>query len=126
MLCSGDVVQRFKKNQISSAAVAEAQPERRPFSSFANPFAKGLKGWQGPQVVQHTFAALEAWAAQRGRVRPVDQTAEEFARGLLRTDPELARLPLQAANMLDRVMFANWQPTREEVSALAELWERMR
>ncbi len=60
-------------SEESSATIE--QPERRPFNSFVNPFAKGLKGWQGPQVVQHTFAALEAWAAQRGRVRAVDQTA---------------------------------------------------
>ncbi len=98
---------------------------RRPFSSFVNPFGNGLQGWQGPQIVQHTFAALEAWAAARGRVRPANQTAEEFARTLVLNEPELDRWPLQAAAMLDRVMFAGWTPTREQVAALAELWSRM-
>jgi hypothetical protein len=36
--------------------------------------------------------------------------------------PELIKLPVVAANMLDRIMFAGWQPTLREVSPLAELW----
>ena len=108
------------------AQPAASEPARRPFSSFANPFAKGLKGWGSQQVVLHTFAALEAWAAQRGRVRAVDQTAEEFARGLVHHEPELDRFPLQAASMLDRVMFAGWDPKPQEIAALGELWDRMR
>ncbi len=113
--------------QVAQETVAEsvAQPVRRPFRSFANPFSTGLKGWQAPQVVTHTFAALEAWAAQRGRVRAADQTAEEFARSLVAHEPELDRHPLQAASMLDRVMFAGWQPTQQEVANLKQLWDRM-
>jgi hypothetical protein len=95
---------------------------RPRFAAFTNPFAQNLRGWQAAQVVEHTFAALEAWAAEHGRARQADQTAEEFARRLAAEVPQLVRLPVLAAGMLDRVMFAGWRPSERDLAPLSELW----
>ncbi len=58
----------------------------RPFSIFPDPFREG-SGMNPKEVVAHTFAALEAWAEERGNRRATDQTAEEFARQLARKHP---------------------------------------
>ncbi len=107
-----------KKAEVS----AITQP-RRSFSSFANPFSSQLQGWTPAQVVEHTFAALEAWAAERGFERQEDQTAAEFAQQLARKLPKLGREPVTAAHMLDKLMFANWQPTSADLGPLAKLWQ---
>lgn len=115
---------------------AEAAPEQasakplpqktlRPFHSFANPFATQLAGWTPAQVVEHTFAALEAWAAEHGMPRMEQQTAAEFARHLAVTQPVLNPHTLVAANMLDQLMFANWNPQLADLQPLAKLWHSL-
>ena len=116
-----------KRLAVPSEAVAKSKVEDRTvsrprFSSFENPFARNLQGWRGEHVVEHTFAALEAWASEYGRVRRVDQTAEEFAKSLTAELPQLLKLPVVAATMLDRVMFASWRPVRDDLGPLSELW----
>jgi len=37
----------------------------------------------------------------------------------------LAGSPLIAANMLDRMMFADWKPNLQEVAPLAKLWRSL-
>lgn len=106
----------------SAASTGSQMRPVRPFSSFENPFARNLHQWQATQVIEHTFAALEAWGAEQGRARQSDQTAEEYARALSAQMPQLNKLPVVAAGMLDREMFANWHPTLNEVAPLAELW----
>ncbi len=104
---------------------AVVRTSRRSFSQFANPFSSNLNGWQPAQVVEHTFLALEAWGAEHGRIRDAHQTAEEFARRLCLEHPQLQRLPVEAANMLDRVMFSGWKPNARDLSPLADLWQAL-
>ncbi len=102
------------------------QPKlRRPFHSFANPFAVQLAGWTPAQVVEHSFAALEAWAAEHGTPRQEQQTAAEFARQLASAQPPLGPHAANAASMLDQLMFANWKPKPEELKPLAKLWQSL-
>lgn len=110
---------------VRHSAPQQSPVQRRTFQSYANPFAQNLNGWQAAQVIEHSFAALEAWAAERGRPRQTDQTAEEFARKLVTELPQLVKLPTQAAAMLDRVMFAGWTPSIQDLTPLAELWRKL-
>ena len=109
-----------------SAPVATKDSVKRPFSSFVDPFASANTKYSPQQIIEHTFRALEAWGAERGRVRAEAQTAEEFARQLTRHQPQLGTLPTTAAQMLDQVMFAGWRPTSRDVAALAKLWQILR
>ncbi|MEZ6153356.1 MAG: DUF4129 domain-containing protein [Pirellulaceae bacterium] len=106
-------------------ADAEERSTRRPFASFANPFAGQLSRWSPAEVVVHSFAALEAWAAERGRPRRDQETTAEFARHIARGVPAVAAPAQQAAQMLDQLMFAGWQPQLSDVQPLADLWHAL-
>lgn len=114
---------------MSAAAVATApaasEVRLRPFHSYANPFATQLSGWQAAQVIEHTFAALEAWGAERGWPRQSQQTSAEFARQLSLNCPQLGRHATSAAGMLDRLMFAGWEPRIDEIQSLSPLWKSL-
>ncbi len=115
--------------QAQSADVLKlepAQPVRRAFSSFANPFDTQLTGWTPQQVIEHSFAAVEAWGAERGVPREDQQTAAEFARRLAAKTPHLGLHAQTAATMLDRLMFAGWKPQNRDLAPLAELWQVLR
>ncbi|MEZ6134003.1 MAG: DUF4129 domain-containing protein [Pirellulaceae bacterium] len=98
--------------------------QRRPFHSFNNPFTSGTQ-MPPSQVVEHSFAALEAWAAERGAERKVDQTAGEFARRLSSKAPYLRGHAETAAHMLDQLMFADWRPQATDLGPLQQLWEAL-
>ena len=74
------------------------------------------------QVVEHSFAALEAWAAEHGVPRAEQQTAAEFARHVAHASPAVGQHAQAAATLLDQVMFASWQPRPEDLKPLAQLW----
>ncbi|MBX3748067.1 MAG: DUF4129 domain-containing protein [Verrucomicrobiae bacterium] len=66
-------------------------PGPRPFAEFRNPFRTGEAGRLAlGQLAAYTFAALEAWAAERGQARTPDRTPYEFARSLSRAFPGLS------------------------------------
>ncbi len=106
-------------------SVATAPPPRRQFGSFANPFSGGA-AWPPETIVSHSFAALEAWAAERGVIREIDQTSLEFVNQLSRRAPALREHAQCSAKMLDELMFAGWQPKPGDVQPLAELWRYMK
>src|SRR5262249_12694696 len=55
----------------------------RPFASYGNPFADGRAGrMTADELVRYTFAALQAWAAERGWGRQTGETPLEFAERL--------------------------------------------
>ncbi len=67
---------------------AAAQQRRAvTFADFVDPFASRLaERWPAETLVQYTFAALEAWARDRGEPRQQWDTPLEFAERLLRED----------------------------------------
>ncbi|MCA9161028.1 MAG: DUF4129 domain-containing protein, partial [Planctomycetales bacterium] len=114
-----------KAQPNAETAVAAERSTHRPFASFANPFAGQLSRWAPADVVVHSFAALEAWAAEHGRPRRAQETTAEFARQLARDAPAVAAPAQQAAQMLDQLMFAGWQPQLSEIQSLADLWQAL-
>jgi hypothetical protein len=65
----------------SAAPEESAAPARpRPFTSFRDPFQAGTaEGMSEDELVRYSFAALEAWAAERGLGRQPGETPLEFA-----------------------------------------------
>ncbi len=113
---------RESSTVVKSASLAAPKVERRPYRSFANPFASGLQGWTPEQTIQQTFAAMEAWAAERGRERQRDETAAEFAKHVGRRVPSVDSQVAVAARMLDELMFAGWKPSPQDIAPLAAVW----
>ena len=54
--------------------------ETRPFAWYHNPWSDGTAGQRTLQeLIRFTFAALQAWAAERGVLREIGETPLEFA-----------------------------------------------
>jgi len=88
----------------------------RPFSWYRNPFDEGTADGQSPrELVHYTFAALEAWARERGLVRQADETALEFAERVGGEVPALESALHRLAQLLGQVTYAagglpaNWR-----------------
>jgi hypothetical protein len=108
-----------------SVAATPARPLR--FSDFHDPFATGRHGQLAPEeLVRYTFAAFEAWANDRGRVRTPDCTPQELLGMTL--DPETPIYPKarQLVRLYGEVAYASRRITKESVSELRELWQMMR
>ena len=124
----------FRTGDRTSPVIDDAQTKDavkpytppRPFATYVDPFSSGSTKLSPAQIVTHTFADLEAWGSEHGMRRQEDQTAAEFARGLSRRAADLGESPVQAAQLLDRLMFAGWQPQTDEVQPLRELWVKLR
>lgn len=108
------------------ASIKQSSEQRvRGFHEFQNPFAVHLQGWSPSHVIEHTFAALEAWAREAGVQRASDQTSGEFVRRISQAHPAIGRDAVLAAAMLDRLLFAGWRPSQSEVESLEQLWRLM-
>lgn len=94
-----------KLTQGNETGLPEIEADsRRPFSSFADPFATGnAYGMSPEELVEYSFSALESWAYDRGQGRAEAETATEFALrlakefGQARYAPALANLVSQAS-----------------------------
>jgi hypothetical protein len=70
---------------------AEVIRPPRPFRSFSNPFADGTAAHRTPDdLVRYSFAALDAWAADRDLARKEEETPSEFVERLSVEIPDLA------------------------------------
>jgi Domain of unknown function (DUF4129) len=73
----------FGGSKSEAADDAEPEPEepkkpRRPFSWFRNPFDSDGESRPPEELVKYSFAALEAWAEERGLARQPEETPLEF------------------------------------------------
>jgi hypothetical protein len=80
-----------------AAADVKPEPERRPFSSYVNPFDAGMDQQLTPDdLVIYSFEALEAWAYEQQIARAEHETPTEFVAriGDARTElgPDAARM----------------------------------
>lgn len=114
-----------RRSPVRTESTVRSVPasQRRPFSSFSNPFLSGAHRRLSPSaLVVYTFEALEAWAGERGFERAFDQTPLEFGEMLARRVPVLARDIRQAANLYAGVAHSSASPNREAMSVLEQLW----
>ena len=108
-------------------APAEKANQVRPFSSYQDPFASGTAGRQpANKIVQYSFEALEAWAAERGQNRIADETPLEFAARLAAEHPPLAAGVQDLASLYARVAYARETLEVEGLVGVERLWGDLR
>lgn len=97
-----------------------------PFSSYQNPFNEHGGTIRDPgQVVQYTFAALEAWAREQGSPRDSEATPQEFCADIATRFPRMRRSSELLADLYNSLAYAQGGIRREEVRGLARLWKQM-
>src|SRR5262249_21575957 len=83
-----------KDPDVVEDLVVVERPRHKPFTSFSNPFADGTgEGRSVEELVEYSFAALEAWANDRNHPRQPYETPLEFATRLGTTFPSLEGQP---------------------------------
>jgi hypothetical protein len=106
-------------------ADAPAEPPL-PFSSFTDPFALGRANQMPPRdVIQYTFAAVEAWARERGAGRDAGQTPLEFTRQLGQRWRPLAPDATHLGQLYNQAAYAPHSLTSRELQPLARLWKEL-
>lgn len=121
----------FGGRALSAAGATEdLEPEPtaplRPFSEMTNPFATGDAQRMKPsEVLRVTFAALQAWARERGRPRRTDQTPLEFVHQLGAASSPVSVEAREVAQLYSRMIYAGHAPGREDLDVMSHLWRRM-
>jgi hypothetical protein len=108
------------------SVIAPAAPQGRPFADYPNPYATGLASrLSADQLVAYTFAALEAWARERGYAREADQTPLEFAAELAAASASLAEPVRLLALLYCQMAYAPGTLRTERTQELEYLWRLM-
>jgi hypothetical protein len=118
------------KRVSASRTAAERESFSRPlpsFSHFVDPFGSGAADLDPPEkIVQVSFAAVEAWARDRGMPRRCEQTVDAFLRDLTdhfpRLGPDLKRLGV----LYSTAAYAGAPLARPSVMPLKTLWSCLR
>ncbi|MBX9580687.1 MAG: DUF4129 domain-containing protein [Gemmataceae bacterium] len=105
----------------------DAGPVRPPpFSAFSDPFADGTAPGRDPaELVAYTFAALDAWAWDRGHGRRADETPLEFAARLGDEYPDLAADLRRLAGRYARVAYSEGPLPADTLGLLEEVWDQL-
>ncbi len=99
---------------------------RKRFRDFQNPFANdGAQAMQPDELVRFTFDALEAWAADRGTLRRVDQTPQEFVDGATNDDDSLHREACHLARLYSRIAYGAGHASPDEAIRLRQIWDHL-
>ncbi len=118
-----------QKPRSKVEVVADVPPPPRllrPFSAFTNPFLDGAVDGMSPEgLVQYTFDALQAWAADHGVGRHGDETPLEFTSRLGEEQPAMRDALRALAEVYGRMAYANQRVTDAVRPALRALWSQM-
>jgi hypothetical protein len=102
-----------------------AVPER-PFSSFSNPFADGSAGRRSTrELLRYTFAAVQAWARERGLGRLPGETALEFVQRLSGDVPALEDELRRLVMLYGRSEYARGGLPANALDAVRQFWDRL-
>jgi hypothetical protein len=98
---------------------------RRPFSSFADPFATGnAYGMSPEELVEYSFSALESWAYDRGQGRAEAETATEFALRLAK-EFEQARYAPALANLVSQASYSPRGLSENSRQMVEQFWKSL-
>jgi hypothetical protein len=117
---------REEREAEEEAAAEEAVARPPPFSAFSNPFTDGTARRRAPaELVEYTFAALDAWAWDRDRGRQPGETPLEFAVRIGHEYAELDEPGFRLANLYARVLYSRSPLPADTLKALAEFWNQL-
>jgi hypothetical protein len=98
----------------------------RPFAAFRNPFRDGSAEKRSPQeLVQYSFAALQAWAFERDLGRSPEETPLEFAYRLGQELPALEENARKLAILYARVVYARGSLPAASAAAVQQFWNQL-
>lgn len=117
---------RKNKETAEEEEAAPVQKPRRRFSSFRNPFQDpAWKKKPAEEWVRYSFAALEAWADERGHARKEEQTPGEFAIMLEQHFDDLTENVHRAAELYGQVAYGSGKAPGETLEILRKLWQNL-
>jgi hypothetical protein len=117
---------RGDRSPTAEATAEKQKPQRRPFSSYGDPFLTGAAGSAAAeQLVRYSFEALEVWAAEQGLPRPPEETPIEFAERIASAHPRLAEPVLELAALYARVAYARQRLPTTSVDIVRRFWQRI-
>jgi hypothetical protein len=109
--------------EVDAEEVIERPP---PFSTFRNPFADGTARRRDPaELVEYTFAALDAWTWDRGRGREPGETPMEFAVRVGHEYAELDEPGFRLANLYARLLYSRHPLPGNTLAVLKEFWDSL-
>ncbi len=115
-----------RDRQHVAAPAGPPAPPPRPFAHFANPFVTGEAAKSSPRhLLIYTYAALQAWAEERGMPPHCAQTPMEFAERLGLQQPHVADEAAQLALVYSHLVYGRREPDAAVHSLLRRVWERL-
>jgi hypothetical protein len=116
-----------KRPAEAEIEAGDARPIPRPFSTFSDPFVSGAAAQSKPdQLVRYTFAALDAWAFERGLARRPEATPHEFTQQIGDGSPEMAADLQSLANLYAKIIYARRSVTPDCLPTLRRVWQQLR
>ncbi len=113
-------------NVVTDMEVVPTNPRSRPFTSFSNPFGDGTgEGRSVEELIEYSFAALEAWASDRNHPRRLDETPLEFAARLSNTFLSLQSHAQKLAVLVVRLAYANGNMPPDARETLEFFWDHL-
>jgi hypothetical protein len=107
-------------------SIVEPELVLRPFAAFHNPFRDGSAAKRSPrELVRYSFAALQAWAFERGLARADDETPLEFANRLGEELPALDEDVRKLAILYARVVYARGSLPAGSPAIVEQFWNQL-
>jgi hypothetical protein len=111
--------------EAGSELASQRRKQRATFASFSNPFRNRDSKKDSSEMVRYTYAAIEAWGAERGVIRAEGQTAEEYLRRLSGALPKCQDELTNLANAYTRLAYAGRRAILVDMQSLQKLWMAM-
>jgi hypothetical protein len=119
---------RRKREATESGEEESTEPTEYhpPFSAFPNPFADGSAGrMTSVELVRYTFAAVQAWARERGMARQPPETPLEFVGRVAGDLPTLEDALRRLVMLYGRAAYARGPLPAGTDDAMRQFWERL-
>ena len=115
-----------RKARKKKGTVVGVVEEPRPFAWYRNPWEDGTAGQRTLQeLIRFTFAALQAWAAERGVLRELGETPLEFAARVGEEAPALAEDVDRFVGLYLRAEYAGGRLPSASTEEVRRFWERL-
>jgi hypothetical protein len=125
-LFGGVVEQGPAKKKEAEVVAGVVEEEARPFAWYRNPWADGTAGQRTlRELIRFTFAALQAWAAERGVLREIGETPLEFAARVGDEAPALAEAVERFVELYLRAEYSGGRLPAASADEVRRFWERL-
>ncbi len=121
----------FERLFGTKAEKPQSEPVReivqtRSFTSFRNPFTSGEAERQSLEdLIEYSFAALQAWSADAGEAYLEEETPSEFARRLTKDHPLMQNDIVRLGTLVSRNAYAAGDLPSSSMQILEKFWDRL-